>query len=64
MPNETKQAIEWALTQTWNNGVDVENYPVTKDTPQPLIDYVRENFNANDIPYSTFSYDDLVPFLS
>ena len=63
MPNEIIQAIEWALTQTWNNGVDTENHPVTKGISQPLVDAVREYFNVKNIPYDTFSYDDLIPYL-
>ena len=63
MPQETPQAIEWALTQTVvyeEAGFEVQ---VTKDTPHELVDKVREYFNNNDIEYSSFSYDDLIPYL-
>jgi len=50
MPNETMQAIEWALTQ------EVE-------TNHDIVDKVREYFNASNIIYNTFSYNDLIPYL-
>jgi hypothetical protein len=63
MPVETQQAVDWALTQKvvmpWG-----DEYPITKDTTQDLVDKVREYFNTNKIQYSTFDYDDLVPYLS
>jgi hypothetical protein len=59
MPNETQQAVDWALQQTvvypWGE-VDV-----TKDTASELVNKVREYFNENNIEYSTFSYLDLLP---
>jgi len=58
MPNETQQAINWALNQ-----IDESNNPITKETCHSLVDKVREYFNTNNIPYNTFSYDDLLPFL-
>lgn len=63
MPNETLQAIEWALTQTvvYDSGEEIE---VTKETKTELVDKVREYFNNNNIEYSTFSYNDLIPYLS
>ena len=51
MPEETKQAIEWALTQL----DEIHN--------SDLVDKVREYFNNNEIEYETFSFDDLIPFL-
>lgn len=50
MPIETKQAVDWALQQ-------VENYNYE------LVDKVREYFNDNNIEYTTFSFDDLTPYL-
>ena len=52
MPEETKQAIEWALTQL----DEIQN--------SDLVDKVREYFNNNEIEYETFSFDDLIPFLA
>lgn len=62
MPVETKQAVEWALSQTvvYSNGEEIE---VTKHTKTELVDMVREYFNENNIEYTTFSYDDLIPYL-
>ena len=53
MPSETKQAIEWALQQDG----------ITKETYHQLVDKVREYFNTNNIPYDSFSYDDIMPYL-
>ena len=58
MPEQTKQAIEWALKQ------DFDGEPVTADFPMGLVAKVREFFNANNIPYDSFSYADLEPYLS
>lgn len=62
MPVETKQAVEWALSQTvvYSNGEEIE---VTKHTKTELVDMVREYFNNYNIEYSTFSYDDLIPYI-
>lgn len=57
MPNETQQAIDWALTQEY------EGEPVTKETPQELVDKVRKYFNDHEVEYHSFSFTDLVPFL-
>lgn len=59
MPNETKSAIGWALTQTHDNG-DL----ITKDHPTDLVNKVREYFNTNSVRYPTFSYDDLAAYLN
>lgn len=59
MPQETQQAVDWALQQT-----DDDGNPITKDNHQALVDKVRQYFNDNAIEYSTFSYKDLEPFLS
>ena len=61
MPDETKQAIEWALTQTVV--YDWDTVKVTKDTPSELVDKVREYFNEHNIEYDSFSYADLEPYL-
>lgn len=62
MPEETQQAIEWALKQTvtdfWGDALKV-----TKDNPILLVDHVRLYFNNNEIDYNNFSYDDLIEFL-
>lgn len=62
MPNETKQAISWALTQivVYPNREEIK---VTKETKTELVDEVREYFNNHNIEYNTFSYDDLIPYL-
>ena len=62
MPEETKQAVEWALQQTWV-GEFGEEYTITKDHSWQLVDKVREYFNHHDVEYSTFSYADLEPYL-
>lgn len=62
MPIETSQALLWALTQPYVD-FDGNVNPVTKITIQPLVDKVREYFNTNKITYTTFSYDDLKPYL-
>lgn len=61
MPNDTLQAVEWALQQTFD--IDGEIYNITKNTPSYLVDKVREYFNDNNIQYNTFSYKDLLPYL-
>ena len=64
MPVETTQAIEWALTQTVVIDPDFNiAINVTKETSMELVDKVREYFNANNVEYNTFSYDDLLPYL-
>ena len=60
MPNETKQAIEWALTQQTNEC----GYPITVEMAHELVDKIRDYFNTNNIEYNAFSYDDLIPFLA
>lgn len=61
MPNETINAVNWALQQ--NVEGPYGPYQVTVDTPSELVDKVREYFNTNNIQYSTFSYNDLKPYL-
>ena len=58
MPNETKQAIEWALTQQTETGASI-----TVELRHELVDMVREYFNVKNIEYNSFSYDDLIPYL-
>ena len=57
MPEQTQDAINWALTEIF------DDMPVTKDTPMGLVVKVREYLNSNNIPYDSFSYDDLIPYL-
>lgn len=61
MPNETVDAVSWALQQQ----IDTEFGPVqvTANEPMHLVDKVREYFNNNSIKYTTFSYDDLKAYL-
>ena len=56
MPKETKEALEWAFSQTdeFGNKIDEDYYL--------LVDMVRKYFNEHDIEYDTFSYDDLIPY--
>jgi len=63
MPNKTQDAVNWALQQVIINpwGFEVQ---VSVDTPGLLVDKVREYFNTNNIPYETFSFDDLLPYLT
>jgi len=61
MPKETREALRWALEQVVTDEFG-NIYPVV--TPHEIVDNVREYFNENGIEYGTFSYDDLVPFLS
>lgn len=61
MPQETRDAIQWALQQTIKNEFN-EEIPVTKDMMQELVDKVREYFNAHNVEYETFSYSDLVQY--
>jgi len=63
MPDETMQAIDWALQQQYEieSGIYVS---VSKDLPFTVVDKVREYFNINNLKYSTFSYENLIPFLN
>jgi len=64
MPEETQQAIEWALQQEYEIESDlVKVSEVFEYMPFTVVDKVREYFNENNIEYSTFSYDDLIPYL-
>ena len=65
MPNETKQAIEWAKKQCIES--EFGRICVVEDgeiNPHLLVDFVREYFNEHNIKYDMFSYDDLIPYLS
>jgi len=55
MPDETKQAVEWALAQLQLNEEIV--------THHNLVHKVRDFFNTNEVEYDEFSYQDLVPYL-
>jgi 3-polyprenyl-4-hydroxybenzoate decarboxylase len=61
MPNETQDAVNWALQQTWT-GPFGNVYPVTTDTHMQLVIHVRQYFNKHDVVYHTFAYPDLVPY--
>lgn len=64
MPNETKQAVKWALEQCMF--IDLDTLCVVNDRGidrHLLVDFVREYFNDNDIRYSTFDFNDVKPFL-
>lgn len=58
MPEQTQQALIWALQEK-----DAEGNAISKNNAHILVDKVREYFNINNIEYSTFSYDDLIPYL-
>lgn len=64
MPEETQQAVDWALKQT----VVYERYnitvEVTPETHGALVQKVGEYFNDHNIDYGTFSYADLQPYLT
>ena len=62
MPNETQEAVNWALQQEYElePGYFV---PVSVDMPFTVVDKVREYFNNHGIAYQTFSYADLIPYL-
>jgi hypothetical protein len=62
MPKETQQALQWALQQTYQT-FDGSSIIVTKDDSSQLVDKVRQYFNDNNITYTTFSYNDLIPYL-
>ena len=53
MPSETRQAVEWALSQLDEDIL----------THHSLVHMVREYFNEHNVQYDTFSYQDLVPYL-
>lgn len=61
MPEQAREAIEWALAQKIQSGE--QEFHITVDDSHLLVDKVREYFNAHGIQYSTFSYDDLIPYL-
>ena len=48
-----EKAVEWALRELHDREI----------TNADLVDKVREYLNNHNIPYDTFSYDDLVPYL-
>lgn len=65
MPTETKQAVEWALQQSVE--IDMVTHYVKDEKGNIdhhlLVDFVRQYFNDNNIEYSTFSFEDLKPYL-
>ena len=65
MPNETKQAVEWAKKQCIES--EFGKMCVVEDgeiNPHLLVDFVRKYFNEHNIEYDMFSYDDLIPYLN
>lgn len=52
MPQETKQAVIWALSQIDN-----------PHDPHKLVDLVGEYFNEHKVDHDTYEYVDLLPFL-
>lgn len=62
MPNETLNAINWALGQEfdWGDGITVT---VTKNAPHELVTLVSRYFYDNNIQNSGFSHADLMPYL-
>ena len=52
MPQETKQAVIWALSQIDN-----------PHDPHELVDLVGEYFNEHKVAHGTYEYVDLLPFL-
>ena len=62
MPEQTQQAIIWALQQSYINDLG-EQIQVTQDNALQLVDHVREYFNANNIVYNSFAYEDLIPYI-
>lgn len=67
MPEETQDAVNWALKQKVEVFEGVWVYtkdPETGEIYSPyLVDYTRQYFNEHDVDYSTFDYNDLVPYL-
>ncbi|MBW2672572.1 MAG: hypothetical protein JRD89_04035 [Deltaproteobacteria bacterium] len=63
MPVETKDAVKWALSQTYIDEFG-RKMQITKQINQELVDKVREYFNENGVEYNSFSYKDLEPFLN
>lgn len=63
MPTETKQAVEWAYTQSYTDPLTKQTSNITKDMPMQLVDAVRSYFNSNHIAYTSFRYSDLQPYL-
>lgn len=63
MPEETQNAVDWALQQKWEDYWG-GTHEITKDSPHFVIaGKVREYFNEHDINYDTFSWDDLDPYV-
>jgi hypothetical protein len=64
LPIETKDAIKWAVTQTWTDfGGNVHPITTEPSDAQPLVDKVCEYFANKKIVYGTFSYNDLIPII-
>ena len=68
MPEETKDAIRWALDQCKTMEVlgDTITECVLEDGKMNnglLVDFVRKHFNDNDISYETYDWYDVEPYL-
>ena len=63
---ETQQAVEWALQQYIVDEFGEKKYVQNegKLDRHMLVDFVRQYFNDHNIEYSTFSFEDLKPFLN
>lgn len=60
MPTETREAINWALNQSFVS-IFGEKY-ITFNDEQQLVDSVRLYFNKEKISYSSFSFEDLITY--
>jgi len=61
MPIETQEAVNFAIQYEY-----VDEFGILHKASEEnylLVDKVRAYFNTHEIEYSTFSYDDLVPYL-
>lgn len=61
MPNETQEAVNWAITYSYTDEYGMERK--ASEENWLLVDKVREYFNTHNIEYGNFSYDDLVPYI-
>jgi len=63
MDNNFELAVNWALQQQQYEIEEGVFIPVSKEMPFTVVDKVRKYFNINNIEYSSFSFDDLIPYL-
>lgn len=60
IPAETKEAIIWAEQQQYTDfGGTTHEITYAPEDSQPLMDKTAEYFDAHNIKYGTFSYDDV-----